>query len=430
VTPLLRVALLAGVTAAAAGEAPRGAYERRIEGPPGKVVVTLDRDVYERARRDLGDLRVFDDRDLQVPYLLETAREAPDPSPRRPRLLNRTFVRGRASSVTLDFGAPVLKSALALSLGGDNFRRRVSVEGRNRHETGWETLTDGAYVFAVPGPAAARYETVTLPENNFQFLKVTVHNGPDDTGTVEIADAWTLPQERRRPREQESEVPLRVAQDDRARETWLVIDLGARHQPFRALALEVADARFFRGVVVEARREPTHPADSPLWQTLAEGTVYRYAEEGRLHEQLRVDVTGRERALRLRIRNRDDRPLDLRRVAVLTPVERIVFDAQPGRAYRLSYGSEALDAPVYDVTRTVGDPAIWIAQAAEGRLGPAARRPGAEARLPWTERHPVLVWSGLLALVVLLGTITWRALRAGTGAEQGPGSAGAPTHEP
>lgn len=424
-----RVALLAGLTALAAADAPRGAWERRIEAPAGKVVVTLDRDVYERARRDLGDLRVLDDRDRQAPYLLETARDEPDAAPRRPRVLNRTFVRGRSSSVTLDFGSPVLKSAIALSLGGDNFRRRVLVEGRNRHETGWETLTDGAYVFAVPGPAAARFEAVTLPENNFQFLKVTVHNGPDETAPVEIADVWTLPQERRRPREQETEVPLRAAHDERARETRLVIDLGARHQPFRGVALDVADARFFRGVVVEARREPFRPGEEPLWQALAAGTVYRYGEDGRAHEQLRVDATGRERMLRLRIQNRDDRPLELRRVSVLAPVERLVFDAEPGRAYRLSYGSDALDAPVYDVTRTVGDPALWIAQAAEGRLGPPARWSGREPRVPWTERHPALVWGGLLALVVLLGTVTWRALRAGTDAAAGPGSESAGTPE-
>lgn len=430
-TALIRLVLLFGVAAAPTAEAPRGAYERRIDAAaPGKVVVTLDRDVYERARRDLGDLRVFDDGDRQVPYLLEVAREGGDPAPRRPRLINRAFVRGESSSVTVDFGAPVLKSGLALSLGGDNFRRRVTVEGRNRHDAGWETLTDGAYVFAVPAPSAARYETVALPENNFQILKVTVHDGPDEKEPVVIADVWTFPQERRRPREEEVAVPLRAAEDARERETRLVIDLGARHQPFRGLAIETDDPQFFRGVVVEARREPSHPGDEPLWHWLAEGTVYRYDDGGRRHEQLRIDVAGRERMLRLRIRNRDDQPLRLRRVAVLTPVERLVFDAQAGRAYRLSYGSDALDAPVYDVARTVGDPAIWIAQAAEGRLGPPSHGPSRESRVAWTERHPMLVWAGLLALVLLLGTITWRALRAGGADGEPPDPARAPSPEP
>ncbi len=410
---VLCAALLLGVTGDPAAEPPRGLYERRIEAArPGKVVALLDRDVYEHARSDLGDLRVFDDRGRQVPYLLEAAREAPDLLRRAPRILNSAFVRGESSSVMLDFGAPVLKSELMLSLGGDNFRRRVTVEGRNRHDSQWETLTDGAYVFAVPPPAAARYETVFLPENNFQFLKVTVHNGPDDKEPVAVQAVWTRPQERRRAREQERPLPLRAALDAREHETQVVIDLGARHQPFRGLLLEVADPQFFRGVVVEARGEPWQPSAAPFWRPLAEGTVYRYDENGHHHEQLRIEVGGRERMLRLRIRNRDDRPLELRGLALLTPLERLVFDAEPGRTYTLSYGGEALDAPVYDVARTVGDPAIWIAQAAEATLGVPAHRPQVTPRLPWTERHPALVWAGLASLVLLLGMITWRALRA------------------
>ena len=190
---VLAAALLIGVTAPAA-DPPRGAFERTVAvARPGRVVITLDRDVYERARRDLGDLRVFDDGQRQVPYLIEAAREAVEAGPRRPHVLNRSFVREKSSSLTLDFGAPVLKSELALSLSGDNFRRRVAVEGRNKHEAAWETLTDGAYVFAVPPPWAARYETVPLPENNFQFLRVTVFDGPDDTEPVDIREAWARP---------------------------------------------------------------------------------------------------------------------------------------------------------------------------------------------------------------------------------------------
>lgn len=415
---VLCAALLLGVTAGPSDEPRRGAFERRVQAAgPGKVAVALDRDVYERARRDLGDLRVFDDQGRQVPYLLESAREPGEVVQRQPQLLNRAFVRGESSSATLDFGGPVLKSALALSLSGDNFRRRVAVEGRNRHEDRWETLTDGAYVFAVPPPAAARYETVLLPENNFALLRVTVYDGPDEREPIEIRGAWVRPLERRRPREQQTQVPLRVAEDAREHETLVVVDLGARHQPFRGLALEVADPQFFRGVVVEAREEPQLdsrqrvPDSGLFWRPLAEATVYRYDEGGRHHEQLRVEASGRERMLRLRIRNRDDRPLQLRGIAVLTPVERLVFEAEAGRTYTLSYGSDALDAPVYDVARTVGDPAIWIAQASEARLDAPQRRAEA-ARESWTDRHPALVWTALATLVVLLGTITWRALRA------------------
>jgi hypothetical protein len=273
----------------------------------------------------------------------------------------------------------------------------------------------------VPAPAAARYETVGLPENNFQYLKVTVHNGPDEERPVEIRDVWTRPQPRRRPRELERALPLRVVADDTARETHVLVDLGARHQPFRALVLDVADAQFFRGMTVEARVEPSgRPGEQPYWRSLGEWSLYRYVRDGHTHEQRRVPVMGRERTLRLRILNRDDQPLQLRGLTLVTPLERIVFEAAPERRYRLTYGSESLAAPVYDIARTVGDPALWIGQARPGTLGETRRLPETARAAPWTERNPVLVWAVLGVLVVVLGGVTWRALRNGSVEETEP----------
>ena len=58
------------------------------------------------------------------------------------------------------------RSRLRLRLSGDNFRRAVSVAG-SADGREWTTLVDEAWVFAVPGAEAARYETVDLPTNDF-----------------------------------------------------------------------------------------------------------------------------------------------------------------------------------------------------------------------------------------------------------------------
>ena len=66
---------------------------------------------------------------------------------------------------------------------------------------------------------------------------------------------------------------------------------------------------------------------------------------------------------------------------------------------------------MYDIARTVGDPAIWMRAGHRRRGWPGGAR-SSRAAPSWTERHPVLVWAALAALVLLLGAITWRALRA------------------
>jgi hypothetical protein len=404
--------------AAAAVLAAPVTYERGIGVPrPGKVVLTLDREVYERARPDLGDLRVVDETGAGVPYLLDRAGSDPEPALREGTLLNRGFVRGQSAAVTLDLGEPTLESALVLSLPGDNFRRRVKVEGRHRQDREWTTLTDGAYVFAVPEPAAARYETVPLPPNDHPLLRVTVFNAPDDPPRLEILGARVRPLGRLKPREFPLPPRLTRSEDARERETRLVLDLGARDQPYRAVQLDVVDPEFFRGATVEARREPAPAADGgpapPLsWVPVLEhASLYRYPDGAEARESLRLEASGRARVLRLRIFNRDDRPLEVRGVTVFVPRERLVFEAAAAHRYRLTYGDPGLAPPAYDLARTVRDPALWIAQAAEGQWEPVVVRVPEPPKLPWTDRHPAVVWVGLVVVVGLLALVTGRALR-------------------
>jgi hypothetical protein len=127
---------------------------------------------------------------------------------------------------------------------------------------------------------------------------------------------------------------------------------------------------------------------------------------------VRLDVSGRERVLRLRIRNRDDRPLENHGVTVMVPVERLAFDARPGASYRLRYGDPRWAAPTYDLARTAGDPALFAARATEAALtAPETVPVPAAAPPPWTERNPAAVWAALIAVVTGLGAVTWRALR-------------------
>ena len=129
-------------------------------------------------------------------------------------------------------------------------------------------------------------------------------------------------------------------------------------------------------------------------------------------ENLRLEAPSRERTIRLRIHDRDDAPLRVRGASVGVPVERLAFEAAPGARYRLRYGAPGLGPPAYDLPRTVGDAALWTATAEEGRLQPPLRLPEASEAPPWTERHPALLWMGLIATVAILGLVTRRALRA------------------
>jgi hypothetical protein len=418
---------------AATGHAqPERPVTREITTAGGRTFVLLDGDVYEHARVDLGDLRVVDDQGGAVPYLLDRSAETTVTEARRPEIQNRGFQRGEHATATLDFGGPVLKREIRLRLSGDNFRRRVVVEGRGRQDRDWQTLVDDAWVFAVPTPSAARYERVTLPENDHPLLRVTVMHGEGDPARIEIQDAETTPLVHRRRRGRTIAVPMRRTEDGKRHETLLDLDLGARHQPFLAVTLEVTDPRFFRGVVLE-RTWDVAAGQQPSWTSLRDDVIYRIpraqpamiaalpGESGTVvdrggqatgpSEKLTVEAEERTRRLRVRVVNRDDAPLAVKSASVLVPEERLVFEARPGRRYRLTYGRPELSTPQYDLQRTVGDAAAWAAAAQEGQMrAPEAIPTPAPPLPPWSERYPALLWVGLLLVVAALGLATWRAL--------------------
>ena len=411
---LLAVAASGALAVAAAPSAGPPAFERPIQvNAPGRVFVLLDPDVYEAARADLGDLRVSEERGRDVPYVIDRGEPLVLPQT-RPAIRNRGWTADGAATAVLDFGRRLGKRRLQLRLSGENFRRRVAVEGGN-DGVAWVMLVDEAWVFAVPGKEPARYESVDLPENDFPLLRVVAHPAPDEKGRPAIDDVW-VPENGGPPRgEERLFARWSEAQDPKARETWLTLDLGARHQPFRAVELDITDERFFREARVEARHDPHTPGGAVLWEEIGRGALYRLEHEGRRRECLRIEARGRERALRVRVCNRDDRPLQLRGVALRVPVERLLFEAERPGLYRLTYGSPDRTTPSYDLARTAGDLGAWSEAAHPAALGPPRRLALAQDEgRPWTERHPSLLWGGLLAVVVALGALTYGALhRAG-----------------
>lgn len=371
-TAARRLGLALAAASAAASASP--AADRAIRVPrEGRVAVVLDADVYEQARPDLGDLRVIDDQGREVAYLLDWMAPTPPPEPRRP-LLRPQPRRGGPLHVQLDFERPVLKRELTVSLPGGDFRRRVAVEGRGEHDRRWRPVAVG-FVAALPGPPPERYERVSLPDNNDRYLRLTIE---DDDGEATLQDASAPAKTLRRCKGVALAAGVARTEQPESRESHLVLSLGARNQPFIAVALEVETASFFRGAT---------------------------------EERLVLEAPGRAGTLRVRIRNGAEPPLVVRRATATVPVERLVFEAAGGCSYRLRYGDPALVAPRYELARTIGDAGIWASGAADAVLeeAPPAGSTAAFARWPRHRALAAVVIGLLFAILLVLG---WQARRA------------------
>jgi hypothetical protein len=131
-------------------------------------------------------------------------------------------------------------------------------------------------------------------------------------------------------------------------------------------------------------------------------------------EQTSLDISGTGPLnLIAIIHNGDDPPLQITAIHLQQYERRIYFDSTAGATYRLYYGDDKLDAPVYDYAKLFQlDPnATAIPLIAEETNAAYTGRPDDR---PWSERHPAVLWLAIVAAVLTLGGIALKSVRSAT----------------
>jgi hypothetical protein len=291
-------------------------------GTGGMVALPLDGPLYDRLVTPPHDLRLVNDRGALVPHVIQCGRTtAASTVVTRPvQIINRTYTPKRFSRAVLDFGERIVKNRLAIGLSGQNYRRRVVIEGGD-DGTSWETLAENLFLFDIQLPEHShRVDTLAFSENSFRYLRVTVENMPDDPERIEIHGAIAFYEEPAgNPQLTGVEVVNRTVEQD---QTVVTLDLGFRFLPLQSVALVVDDPLFQRGYTVEGRNTITHKhyrraeeawraheIETP-WSSVSRGTFYRRQDQRKLSELTGAVIPhAAYRYLRVTIKNNDDKPL-------------------------------------------------------------------------------------------------------------------------
>jgi hypothetical protein len=387
----------------------RSARAIDVGGKTGLVRAALPTGVYPGAQGDLSDLRVVDDRDREVPYVVQVTTAGTRASLVESDVQDHVGTPDGVQFV-LDTGEGRRRhSRVQLSTPDRDFRRPVRVEG-SLDQTTWATLRDRAWVFDFsqePGRHAELLEVDYVP-STMRFVRVTIGNegGPPLRVTraavllFESADeerhvAWTgAPHPEPR---------------DASRRTVFEIDLARPGIPQGAIDFETSARDFHRAVWIETRAR-----DDGDWEPSGNGVVYRIDVDGVTDERLQVRFSEvRGRWLRVTIDDRDDPPLPISRVTVRGQRRDLLFRAEAERSYRLLYGHAEARAPSYELALVLARQSRLDPAAAT--IGPwsknAAYRPPPPPTRPLTDRYPVLFYALLVGAVVVLGVFTVRLMK-------------------
>jgi len=385
---------------------------------PGFVRLHLPPWVFDSSEPDLGDLRILDGEGNLVPHLVHRGRDRSEERMEWSdvRIINTSFESGKSVRAVLDFGGNTEKNRLKIETTGENFRRRVLLEG-GANSVSWERIADDLYIFDImQEDRHIRTDVLRFPANNFRYLRITVSLMPDDPARIEILSVKAALGKILK--EEWTEQPMgkaEVSRDEKNRETILEWDMGFRNTPLAAVKLGVQDPHFYRGYALEGRnsiksqiRRRTETGwdqtekDTP-WTPVREGVLYRILDGQKTSESLEIEnIPAAFRYFRIRIFDRDNPPLALKpdQASVFCRNVSLIFKWEKDVRYRLICGNPAAAAPHFDLAQSVADLAekeLPLVHALEA--SPISHAP---VPVPWTERYKILIW---VVMIVAVGTV-------------------------
>lgn len=315
------------------------------QGAKGLMSVQLNDEVFSHANTSLSDLRVIDNNQGEVPYVVKRLNEITRVDTFTPRIFNLSSVPGKDTSFIVDLGprqiVPVHNSiTLLFAYGTKNFRRQVEIEGADSIDTkAWRVLNDKQNIYDYTLEFHAADTTVRYPDSAYRYLRVTISDGNLPPLAVNGVQAQRSFQRNAKTMTYQA----LSHQENLARSTEVVADLGKQGLFTNRASLTITGSNFERPVRVFGSN------DAKAWHHLGGDSIYQYNTPEFVGSKSTIDYQETDdRYIKFIIENGDSPAITIQS-ATMEGVARIIsFLGTPGHTYTLYYGSPLALVPQYD----------------------------------------------------------------------------------
>ena len=378
----------------------------QISDSTGPSRISVPVNLYARLDDGFADLRIVDEVGKEIPFLLYDKNVRAPIETRHATIRENSFVPDKYTQLVIDLGEKTsFHNAIEIETSATDFIDWVEIAASDDANI-WRIVKDRAPISGFSKENIVGSRLVHYSDNNARFLRVRIFEGARQfpVSSVEVLFSREFQEPIR------TSIPSQFTPDPAAPATssrWIA-DLGSGSFPVSGVAIETPQPEFFRIVHMQTSE------DGQEWQNYFSGEIYRYKQDDKQAESLRIfsHEGWHQRFWRIEVWNGNDAPLTGAKPTLLMIPYLILFYPQSGHSYRLIYGNSAAKLPHYDLSRTFdyhAEPGAKVATLGEEE--PTANY--LDPR-PYTERHPHLLWLALIVAVILLAYAAFRALRAPT----------------
>lgn len=311
-----------------------------VSGGDRYGLIRVDAPTWRASEASLRDLRLRDNREREVPYVVRDKAGAMDTeSELRPLLYDRVVTPQGNLQFLLDFGesAP-MHNAMRLRWSDRNFRRRMRIEssanGRN-----WDLVKETTLLDFDEDGQVFRTEDIEYPATARRYLRIAIENWKNPGALISVISRFA--QAKQDEWLDLGQVPFEAARDPQSPGAQVVeVSLPFAAPERMRLRFETSGEEFVRTVEVKTE------LPGQRWVVSCSGTIVRAGDTDRPWLECSTVLTRKLRAL---IRNNNNAELTIRSVHVLAPAREIVFSLQGAASYRLFAGNAQARPPVYDL---------------------------------------------------------------------------------
>ena len=420
VVPFVVLAVLALVVSVAA-QTSLSLWPYYIEVTPEKsspgiydVIVPLG--VFDKSGAELGDLRLFDSSNREIPYAIRIRREVDEVHEFEGSLFNHSLV-GSSSEVSVDLGEePEEHNQVEIQTTGANFRRQVSIEGSDSGRD-WRLLNGDAVLLSFTSQNnSVESNRVPYPASRYSYLRIRVQRDSlTDDRAPQITGVKAMMAVREKGQLATWSVPVpsyQLQRNQGAHASVWTIDLGAR-APCDRLWLEIEDSSFSRPFMVESIDDPQNV------RMIASGTLTRHSGDEPKPLVIVFDEEENVRKLRLQITDYSNETLPITSIQASAPARQLVYELKEpaSQPLRLYFGNASVPAPHYDFENELKSK--LSSEPGHSTFGDVTSNPEYKPEpRPLTERVPWLIYLVLavssIALAFILYNLARTAMRGGT----------------
>lgn len=390
--PVLFPLLLAGLYA------PAQEYARKavVEPVPstGFYQISVTPELTSAAKADLSDLRIVDDKQRQVPYLLRPALVP---------LSQSTFAEYPVLGIKTDTARTVVELAVqgsggtnrvSLVMGNTAVERYTSLSGSNDGRQ-WFIIDDRILLRSTGADGTGSFvQTVHFPLSRYSFLKLVIYNGATDPLNILKAGVYTGV-DGQEPVQWITNPRLSWQQKDSSdRHSYVLIRQNAPYLVDKVM-LQVSGPKFY------SRRVRLYEMSQKGTRKLLADELISSAEES----SLAVNSI-KAASLMLQIENGDNPPLALTDVLTQQVAKYMVVLLEKGKSYHLLAGNPDAARPQYDLVQFRDSIPAHLTTLAFGALEHAVT----DVRTtPWLEKN-FWLWPAIVVMIIAMGLLTYKLL--------------------